>query len=170
MFVDSSDLRALGDKEFVREVLEDGATKVILGQLAQKKSQSDDVKQFAEAMEQDNSQLNDLVFAKVAKLVGVEVPKGLSKKDKQLAVGLEALSGSQFDEAYIKLMVKEHQQNLKAFTTEANNTVDPSMKIAAALGTNVISQHLGSIQLVAQKHNAVAPDPNAVALNHAPGM
>ena len=170
MFTDSSDLRALGDKEFVREVLEDGATKVILGQLAQKKSQSDDVKQFAQTMAQDNSQLNDLVFAKVAKLVGVEEPKGLSKKDKQLVASLEALSGSQFDEAYIKLMVKEHQQDLKAFTTEANNTVDPSMKIAAQLGTNVISEHLGSIQLVAQKHNAVAPDPNAVALNHAPVM
>ena len=63
-------------------------------------------------MEQDNSQLNDLVFAKVAKLVGVEVPKGLSKKDKQLAVGLEALSGSQFDEAYIKAVTKVYTNPL----------------------------------------------------------
>lgn len=170
MFADSSDLRALGDKEFVREVLQDGATKVILGQLAQKKSQSDDVKQFAQTMAQDNSQLNDQVFAKVAKLVGVEEPKGLSKKDRQLAASLEALSGPQFDEAYIKLMLKEHTQDLKEFTAEAHNTVDPSMKIAAQLGMNVISQHLGSIQLVAQKHNAAAPDHNAVALNHAPVM
>jgi putative membrane protein len=170
MFTDSSDLRALGDKEFVREFLEDGVTKVMLGQLAQKKSQSDDVKQFGQTMAEDNSQLNEQVLAKIAKLVGVEEPKGPSKKDKQLAASLEALSGPKFDEAYIKLMMKEHAQDLKAFTTEAHNTVDPVMKIAAELGINVISMHLGSIQQVAQSHNAASQDHNIVALNHTPVM
>lgn len=170
VYTSSTDFRALGDQEFVREVLEDGATKVVLGQLALKKSQRDDVKQFAQTMAQDNSQFNEQVLTRVAKLVGVVEPKGLSKKDKQLAASLEALPGPQFDEEYIKLMLKENKQDLKEFTSEAQNTEDASMKTAAHYGMNIISQHLESLELLAQKHNAAAQDPNVVALNQTPLM
>jgi predicted outer membrane protein len=170
VYASSTNFRALGDQEFVREVLEDGTTKVVLGQLAQKKSQRDDVKKFAETMAEDNSQFNEKVLARIAKLVGVEEPKGLSKKDKQLAASLEALPGPQFDEEYIKLMVKEQKQDLKEFTSEAQNTEDASMKTAAEHGVNIISQHLESIELIAQKHNATAQAPNVVAENQTPVM
>jgi putative membrane protein len=170
VYTSSTNFRALGDQEFVREVLEDGATKVVLGQLAQKKSHSDDVKQFALMMTQDNSQFNEQVLARVAKLVGVEEPKGLSKKDKQLAASLEALPGPQFDEEYIRLMLKANKQDLKEFTSESHNTEDASMKTAAEFGTNIISQHLESIEQIAQIHNASAQNPNVVALNQSPVM
>ena len=170
VYTSSTNFRALGDQEFVREVLEDGATKVVLGQLAQKKSHSDDVKQFAQTMTQDNSQFNEQVLARVAKLVGVVEPKELSKKDKQLAASFEALSGPQFDEEYIKLMLKENKQDLKEFTSEAHNTEDASMKTAAQYGMNIISQHLESLELIAQKHSAAAQDHIVVALNRTPMM
>jgi putative membrane protein len=166
----SLNFRSLGDQEFIREVLEDGTTKVMLGQLAQKKSQSDDVKQFGQTMAQDNSQFNEQVLAQVAKLIGLEGPRGLSKKDKQLAASFEALSGPQFDEEYSKLMVKEHQRDLKEFTSEAHNTEDRIMKMAAGHGMNIVSQHLELIEEIAQKHSAAAPDHNTVALNLAPAI
>ena len=170
VYSSSTNFRVLGDQEFVREVLEDGANKVVLGQLAQKKSQRDDVKKFAQTMAEDSSQFNEKVLARVAKLVGVVEPKELSKKDKQLAASFEALSGPQFDEEYIKLMLKENKQDLKEFTSEAHNTEDASMKTAAQYGMNIISQHLESLELIAQKHNAAAQDPNVVALNQTPVM
>src|SRR5579862_4252565 len=45
-----------GDQEFVSKALQGGDTEVQLGQLAQQKSQSEDVKQFAHKMVQDHSQ------------------------------------------------------------------------------------------------------------------
>src|SRR5580658_5069637 len=77
-------LQTIDDQEFVRKALEGGAAEVQLGQLAQQKSQSDDVKQFGEKMVQDHTQLGDQVMKPIAKQLGVTEPKGLSKKDKQL--------------------------------------------------------------------------------------
>jgi putative membrane protein len=146
----------LGDQEFVREALEDGAAKVQLGQLVQQKSQSDDIWQFGLKMMNERTQLSEQVIQRVAKLLGVQVPNGPSRKNKRLAAGLETLSGSQFDEAYIKAMVKYQKQTLKKFSAEADQAQDARVKIVAEQGTNLISKHLELIERIAESHNVVA--------------
>lgn len=145
--------QTMDDQEFVRKALEGGAAEVQLGQLAQQKSQSDDVKQFGQKMVQDHTQMGDQVIKPVAMRLGVKEPKGLSKKDKQLVASLEGLSGPQFDQEYIRAMVKDHKQDLKDFQSEAQMSQDPNLKKAAQEGTNVISQHLQMIEQIAQSHN-----------------
>jgi len=151
--------QTLNDQDFVRKALEGGAAEVQLGQLAEQKSQSPDVKQFGQKMVQDHTQLGDQVMKPVAKQLGVKEPKGLSKKDEQLVASLEGLSGPQFDQEYIKAMVKDHKQDLKDFKSEAQMAQDPNVKKAAEEGTTVISQHLQMIEQIAQIHN-VAVDGN----------
>jgi putative membrane protein len=145
--------QAINDQDFVRKALEGGAAEVQLGQLAEQKSQSPDVKQFGQKMVQDHTQLGDQVMKPVAKQLGVKEPNGLSKKDKQLVASLEQLSGPQFDQEYIKAMVKDHKQDLKEFESEAKMTQDPNVKKAAEEGTTVISQHLQMIEQIAQSHS-----------------
>lgn len=140
------------DQAFVRKALEGGAAEVQLGQLAPQKSQSDDVKQFGQKMVQDHTQLGDQMKP-IAQQSGVKEPKDLSKKDKQLMAKLESLSGSQFDEIYIQAMVKDHKQDLKEFSNEAQTTQDPNLKQAAQQGAGIVSQHLQMIQQIAQSHN-----------------
>jgi putative membrane protein len=144
--------QALADQAFVKKALEGGTAEVQLGQLAQQKSQSDDVKQFGQKMVEDHTQLGDQMKP-IAQQLGVKEPKGPSKKDKQLMAKLEGLSGQQFDEAYIQAMVKDHKQDLKEFQNEAQNAQDPNVKQAAQQGAGVISQHLQTIQQIAQSHN-----------------
>jgi putative membrane protein len=146
----------LGDQEFVREALEDGAANVLLGQLALQRSQSDDIRQFGQNMAHDHTQLSEQVTQRVAKLLGVLAPNGPSRKGKRLAASLEALSGSQFDEAYIKAMVKDQKQTLKKFSGEADQAQDARVKIVAEQGTNLISKHLELLQRIAESHNVVA--------------
>jgi putative membrane protein len=153
---DALNPQAINDQEFVRKALEGGAAEVQLGQLAEQKSQSPDVKQFGQKMVQDHTQLGDQVMKPVAKQLGVKEPKELSKKDKQLVASLEGLSGPQFDQEYIKAMVKDHKQDLKDFTNEAQMAQDPNVKKAAQEGTAVISQHLQMIEQIAQSHNVTA--------------
>jgi len=144
--------QAMADQVFVRKALEGGAAEVQLGQLAQQKSQSEDVKQFGQKMIDDHTQLGDQIKP-IAQQLGVKAPDGPSKKDKQLIVRLEGLSGPQFDEAYIQAMVKDHKQDLKEFKDEAQVTQNPNIKQAAQQGTGVIAQHLQMIQQIAQNHN-----------------
>lgn len=148
----SASQQSMVDQAFVRKALEGGASEVQLGQLAQQKSQSEDVKQFGQKMVQDHTQLGDQIKP-IAQQLGVKEPKGPSKKDKQLMAKLEALSGPQFDEAYIQAMVKDHKQDMKDFKDAAQVTQDPNVKQVAQQGAGVISQHLQMIQQIAQSHN-----------------
>lgn len=133
--------QAMADQAFVRKALEGGVVEVQLGQLAQQKSQSEDVKQFGQKMVEDHTQLGDQMKP-IAQQLGVKEPKGPSKKDKQLMAKLDALSGPQFDEAYIQAMVKDHKQDLKEFKDAAQTAQNANVKQVAQQGTGVISQHL----------------------------
>ncbi len=152
MDTNPEDQQAMMDQAFVRKALEGGAAEVQLGQLAQQKSQSDDVKQFGQKMVEDHTQLGEQMKP-VAQQLGVKEPKGPSKKDKELVAKLEGLSGQQFDEAYIQAMVKDHKQDLKEFKNAAQTTQNPNVKQVAQQGVGVISQHLQMIQQIAQNHN-----------------
>jgi putative membrane protein len=141
------------DKAFVSKALQGGAAEVELGQLAEQKSQSNDVKQFAQKMVSEHSQMADKWFKPVAQQLGVSVPNGPSKKDKKMIAKLEGLSGQDFDTQYITMMVKDHQQDLKEFQDAAKTAQDPNVKRVAEQGTNVISQHLQLIEQIAKTHN-----------------
>lgn len=141
------------EKAFVTKALEGGDAEVQLGQLAQQKSQSNDVKQFAQKMVSDHSQMADKWFKPVAQQLGVSEPKGPSKKDKKEIAKLQGMSGEDFDREYITMMVKDHQQDLKDFKDEAQVAQDPSLKQVAEQGSNIISQHLQLIEQIAKTHN-----------------
>lgn len=142
----------MSDQAFVSKALQGGNAEVQLGQLAQQKSQSNDVKNFGQKMVQDHTQMGEQMQP-IAQQLGVKEPKGLSKKDKQLVAKLQGLNGQQFDDAYIQAMVKDHKQDLKDFKQEADMTQNPNLKQAAQQGSQVISQHLEMIQQIAQSHN-----------------
>jgi putative membrane protein len=142
-----------GDQAFVTKALEGGMAEVELGKLAADKSQSPDVKQFAQKMVNDHSQMGDKWFKPVAQQIGVSEPKGPSKKDKKLIEKLQGLSGQQFDTEYIQAMVKDHKEDLKEFQSESEAAQDPNVKQIATQGTKVISQHLQMIEQIAQNHN-----------------
>jgi putative membrane protein len=152
----TSNPQAADDRDFVRKALEGGEAEVQLGQLAAQKAQSDDVKQFAQKMVQDHSQIGDQVIKPLAKQMGVSEPKQLSKKDRSVMASLDKLSGAQFDQEYIKAMIKDHKQDLKDFKGEAEMSQDPNVKKAAQEGENLISQHLQMIQQIAQKHDVAS--------------
>ncbi len=142
-----------GDQAFVTKALEGGMAEVELGKLAADKSQSQDVKQFAQKMVNDHSQMGDKWFKPVAKEIGVSEPKGPSKKDKKLIEKLQGLSGQEFDTQYIQAMLKDHKEDLKDFQNEAQAAQDPNVRQIAEQGTKVVSQHLQMIEQIAQNRN-----------------
>ena len=141
------------EQSFISKALEGGVAEVQLGQLAEQKSQSNDVKQFAQKMVNDHTQMGDKWLKPVAKQMGVSEPKGPSKKDKKLIEKLQGLSGQQFDTEYIQAMVKDHKEDLKDFKSEAQMAQDPNVKQIATQGSNIIQQHLQLIEQIAQAHN-----------------
>ena len=140
------------DKMFVAKAMQGGMAEVELGQLTLQKSQNEQVKQFAQRMIDDHPKMNDQMKP-VAQQLGVSVPNQVSKKDRQTMAKLQALSGSAYDQAYIKDMIKDHKQDLSEFQTEASSGQDQTVKDAATQGSQVISQHLQMIQQIAKDQN-----------------
>jgi putative membrane protein len=145
--------QSMADQAFVQEAMQGNDAEVQLAQLAQQKSQSQDVKQYAAKMANDHQQMNDKWFSPVAKQLNVSEPKGPSKKDKKLMAKLQGLNGDEFDKEYITCMLKDHQEDLKKFKQEADASQDPNLKQIATQGSTVISQHLQLTEQVAKNHN-----------------
>lgn len=145
--------QSYGDQSFLAHAIEGSKGEVQLAQLAQQKSQSQDVKQLAQKLESDHTQMDQKWFEPLAKQVGASEPKGPSKKDKKLIEKLQGLSGDQFDKEYIAAMVKDHQKDLKEFKQESEATQDPNVKQVAQQGANILSQHLQLAEQVAKNHN-----------------
>ena len=140
------------DSLFVKKALQGGIAEVQLGQLTLQKSNNDQVKQFAQKMIDDHTKLGDQMKP-IAQQVGVSVPTEPSKKDKQTMAKLQALSGSAYDQAYIKDMIKDHKQDLSDFQMEASSGQDQTVKDAATQGSKVIAQHLQMAQQMAKDQN-----------------
>jgi predicted outer membrane protein len=157
-----SQLRMLGDQDFMRAAMDDSATKILLGQMALKKSQRNDLKQFARQLIQDQTELSLQVLERVGKRLGVQEEKDLSKKSMQLVARLATLSGSQFDEEFVKTMLKNQRQDLKKFGDETQLAVDPRVQIAAQYGKKLISQHVEALQRISESQSTVAENQAAM--------
>lgn len=141
------------DKLFVSRALAGGMAEVQLGQLTLQKSNNEQVKQFAQRMIDDHTKLGEQMKS-VAQQIGASVPTKISKKDRTTIAKLGTLSGSAYDQAYIKDMLKNHKQDLSDFQTEASSGQDQTVKDAASQGSQLIAQHLQMIQQIAQDQNA----------------
>lgn len=141
------------ERAFITTAMEGGMAEVQLGQLAQQKSESNDVKQFAAKMVNDHGQMGEKWLKPVAQQMGISEPSGPSKKDKKEIAKLQGLSGADFDREYISMMVKDHQKDLKEFQSEAQSAQNPTVKQIADKGSQVIEQHLQIIQQIAKAHN-----------------
>jgi putative membrane protein len=141
------------ERAFITKAMEGGMAEVQLGQLAQQKSQSNDVKQFAAKMVNDHGQMGEKWLKPVAQQMGITEPSGPSKKDKKELEKMQGLSAQDFDREYITMMVKDHQKDLKEFQSEAQTAQNPTVKQIADKGSQVIQQHLQIIQQIAKAHN-----------------
>jgi putative membrane protein len=153
--MEDNNMPSFADQAFLRKTLEDDDAEVQMGQLASQKSSSADVKQFGEKMAQIHEQLINQIKP-IAKKLDVDLPKGLSKKDKQEIAKMQALSGPDFDTAFIRAMLKDQQSDLKEFRDEAKGAQNPGLQRLAKMDAPVLSQHLQILERLAQAHNVPA--------------
>jgi putative membrane protein len=144
--------QSYGDQAFLRKTMEDNMAQEQMGQLAAQKSPSDDVKQFGQKMAEIHEQLTNQLMP-VAKKLGVDEPKQPSKRDRQQIEKMQGLSGPDFDSAFIRAMLKDQQDDLKVFKTEADGAQDPTVQQAAKMDEPVLNQHLQILEKIAQAHN-----------------
>lgn len=139
------------DRMFVEEAARGNNAEVALGKLAKEKAQAESVKDFGDQMVRDHGQLND-TLRQFADSVGVTLPTDVSAKQKADEKQLQKVGGARFDDAYMDLMVKEHQTDLAKYRKELTRAKNTQLKDLIQQAIPTLTQHLEHAQTV---HKAV---------------
>ena len=129
------------DCNFIQAAAQGGMTEVKLGELACSTGQRDDVKQFGQRMVKDHGGINDDLKA-LATQKGVTLSDSLDAEHQGVVDKMSALSGSDFDNAYIAGMIKDHKTDAKAFKAESSATKDTDVKGFVDKTIPVVNEHL----------------------------
>ena len=136
---------SMADTHFAKEAAAGGMAEVKMGQLAQEKASSDDVKAFGKRMVEDHSKAGDKLKS-VASGENITLPDDISAKDKMTYNHLSKLSGAAFDKAYVNDMVKDHEADVTAFKKEAASGKDDAIKSFASDTLPTLQDHLSKIK------------------------
>ncbi|HXJ44468.1 MAG TPA: DUF4142 domain-containing protein [Bryobacteraceae bacterium] len=107
----AADKLSSADKTFARNAAAGGAAEVEMGNIAAEKGSNQKVRDFGQRMVTDHSKAGEELKA-VATKKGITLPSGPSGKEKSAAAKMAKLSGAEFDQAYMKDMVADHEKTL----------------------------------------------------------
>lgn len=128
------------DSKFAKEAAEASLKEIKLGQLAQAKGASPEIKKLGEMMVADHTKANNELMA-LAKRKGIALPTELSAKEQEGYLDMAKKSGTDFDKAYADCMVKDHKKAVDLFKDEAKNGDDGELKTWAAKTEPTLEHH-----------------------------
>ena len=129
------------DRDFLMDTAMDGLLEVELGRLAAQQGASDAVKQFGQKMVDDHTQANTELTT-LATSKGITLPTAIDDKHRQDVTKLSAMQGADFDRAYAKMMLKDHEKAVSNFEKQSQRGTDPDVKAFAAKTLPTLQEHL----------------------------
>jgi putative membrane protein len=133
--------QASNQDSFIRDAAQSGMAEVMLGNLALQKATNEQVKSFAQQMVTDHTAANEELKT-LAAGKNVTLPAELSSKHRNAIDKLNGLSGMDFDKAFMKQMVKDHESAVKMFQRESERGTDADTKAFAAKTLPALQNHL----------------------------
>ncbi|HEY8894713.1 MAG TPA: DUF4142 domain-containing protein [Niastella sp.] len=133
-------------RNFINEAAMGGMAEVELGKLAQDKAANPRVKNFGEMMVRDHSSANDDLKS-IAQQKNAPIPADMGKH-KSHYDELSKKQGADFDKAYMKMMVNDHNEDISAFEKASQNATDPQVKNFATQKLPILRKHLDSAKAI----------------------
>ena len=135
---------AVDDTTGIRMAVQSNFTEVALGRLAGDKASSSEVKDFGKRMVSDHDAMNDQWVKLASKYhMRITVPGvDFGPNGKEAIDRLEKLDGSQFDQAYMMEMIRDHEQDLSDLQRLRSSARDAEIRDLAASGASTVEQHL----------------------------
>jgi len=141
------------DHHFASNAAAGGAAEVKFGELAQEKASDPAVKAFGKRMVDDHTKAGEQL-KEVAQTENMTLPSDMKAVDKAHYDRLSKLSGSEFDRAYMQMMVKDHEEDVAEFKKEAASGKNAAMKNFAAQTLPNLEDHLKEAREIAANRKA----------------
>jgi putative membrane protein len=137
------------DLDFVLKAASGGMEEVALGELAEQKAQTEQVKELAQLIVQEHTAANQELM-QVAQSKGIQVPQTTSPTTQTVAASMSELNGPKFDLAYVLQQHGAHLATIAMFEHAANHAMDPDVKAFAQEYLPKIQAHTAQIEQAAQ--------------------
>ena len=134
------------DRQFVERAAAGGAAEVQMGQLAQQKASSSQVKVFAARMVNDHTKANE-ELKQLAQAKGIALPAAPPKSHHD-ADKMSKLSGAEFDRDYMAHMVADHRKTVAEFKKASESAKDTEVKAFAGKTLPTLQDHLNQAQSI----------------------
>jgi putative membrane protein len=129
------------DRNFAMKAAQGGLAEVQDGQLAAQRGTSSQVKQFGQRMVTDHGQANQ-ELQQIADQENLILPTKPGAAQQSESRRLSGMSGTGFDNAYMRDALQGHQQDVAAFRREAQSGQDPALKEFAQKYLPIVQRHL----------------------------
>lgn len=136
------------DQHFMTEAIQGDLAEVKMGKLAQEKGQADSVKQFGKMLEEDHSEHLQKA-QQIAEKNGLKAPSEPNAMQQRAYQKLSALPAGQFDAAFARDMVRDHEKDVSKFRKEANSRSD--LADFAKQTVPVLEKHLQAAEALTSK-------------------
>ena len=134
------------DQKMIKDMAMSNLAEIEAARMAQSKSQSEQVKNFAQQMIDDHTKALSEV-QQLAQAKGVVLPTELDRTHKRKAERMAALSGEEFDRVYMEQAgVADHKRTHGLLRQAQARAKDPDLKALAARTQPIVDQHLNSAQ------------------------
>ncbi len=138
--------------EFLMEATSGGIMEVELGKMAENSAESNRVKNFGKMMLDQHAKVNSELMA-IAQTKNVVLPEKPGEDHQKLIDDLKSKKGRYFDKQYMKIMIDDHEKDIKEFEQIVNNTKDAEVKAFAGKTLAGLRIHLDSAKAINEAIN-----------------
>ena len=134
--------------DFIKEAASGSLMEIELARYAQQNAQNARVKNYAAMMVRDHSKVNDELKG-IASSKNLTLPTTMEDNHREMMSDIQKKTGADFDRAYMKEMVDDHEKDVNKFKRFAEeDDVDPDLKSFASKTLPVLLMHQDSAKKI----------------------
>lgn len=145
------------DKRFAKDEALNAMVAVELGKLAAQKAYRDDIKELGQKIVDDRAKASDQL-KDVASKENIPIAEALDSKRQSRVDKISKLSGEDFDKAYVKEELKDHEAEVRDFSAEAQSGADSNLKAFASNMLPTLQQELDQVKNLNKSQKNMAKD------------
>lgn len=134
-------------ERFMIQAAQANLAEIETGRLATERARNSDVRQYGARMVRDHTEAGQELM-RLANQMGVSLPQQPDEMHQQLAQKLSNLEGAEFDRAYMRAMVEDHQHVISMFEQQAESPEDPELQAFASKTVPILRDHLRMARMI----------------------
>lgn len=138
------------DQQFAKDAAAGNMLEVRLGEIAGDQAEDQQVKDLAKRMVDDHQSASDTLM-QTARSLNIDIPQSLPDEEQQTLNRFEQMQGQEFDREYIRFMVEDHDKEVDAYRTQAEQGQNQDLKQYAEDTLPTLEEHLKQARQIGQQ-------------------